>query len=242
VDELAALFDELGAGAADASDVDAYFAHLPRNAGALLVAGGDAGRLLVALAQRGLHVHGVESTPSKLQRCEARLRAAGHDTPVFRQELDALNLPFRYAGALIAAKAWQMLDPLRIDAAVASVRAHLVTPGMLLLQAFIADDAQHPPGAPIVEIERVKLEDASVITRRCERRIDAEAQTFESIERYERRVGTDVVAREDVTIRSCWRTPEEMLALLLATGFAQARIEEIGSTRPGRSYVIVASL
>ncbi|HZQ62365.1 MAG TPA: hypothetical protein VFC24_13505 [Casimicrobiaceae bacterium] len=240
--DLPSRFDASSTPALAPSAVEWYASRLPRDQGTLLIAGGDAGRLITSLAQCGMHAHGVEGSASAVEHCSDRLRSIAPDTPVFRQDLGQLNLPFRYAGALIAPDGWQWLDAARVDAAIARVHAHLIAPGVLLLCGIVPDDAEHPPGAPLVEIERVKLDDASVITRRSERRVDRDAQAIESIERYERRSGAKVIERADVTRRLCWRTPEEMLALVLATGFAQARIEDIAATRPGRTYAIVASL
>ena len=75
----------------------------------------------------GINVHGVDASPAMVASCEARLAAAGLATPLFRQDVATLNLPFRYAAAFVAAGSFQLLtDPAAAQKALARIRAHLV--------------------------------------------------------------------------------------------------------------------
>lgn len=242
--ELAALFHDLHSSQATASDVDWYVARLPRDAGTLLVAGGDAGRLLLAFCVRGLHAHGIDSSQAALVQCERRLAGAGQSAPLFRQDLDTLNLPFRYAGAMIGASMWQAVHRARTAEALQRLRAHFVDPGVLIIECVTPEYAQHPPGASIIEIERVKLDDGSMITRRSERQVDAEAQRMELTERYERRSGAAVTMREDARATMAWYTSDEMLELVHDAGFANGRVENLRTLEPDEAtrFAVIASL
>jgi len=176
---------------------------------------------------------------------QQRLSDAGANATLFRQELDQLNLPFRYAAAFVAAHAWQSLDQRRGARALELLRGHLIDPGVLLLQGYIPDVAAHPPGAPLIEIERKRQSDGSIITRRRERRVDRDAQLILQNERYEQRIGARVVAREDLKSTLAWYSPEEGIELMHASGFAGAQIVEEELPLPfapaeGRAFLLRA--
>ena len=126
---------------------------LPRDAGTLLDAMTGSGGLLVPLLDAGFNVHGADASETALARCSARLKSIGRSTQLFRQSVTALNLPFRYGAAFISGGAFQSLTE-RVAAldALLRIRAHLIDPGLLLLDLFVPGEAAHPPGAPIVEL------------------------------------------------------------------------------------------
>ena len=58
-----------------------------------------------------------------------------------------LNLPSRYAAAYIAGGAFQLLaDPITALDALLRIRAHLIDPGLLLLDLFVPDAGRTPSG------------------------------------------------------------------------------------------------
>ncbi len=127
------------------------------------------GRLMIPLMQLGLNVHGADASPAMLASCEARLGAAALTTPLFRQDAVTLNLPFRYAAAFVAAGSFQLLvDPIAAQKALERIRAHLVAPGVLLMDLYVPAEAAHPPGAPVVHVQTVTLPDGTKIARRSE--------------------------------------------------------------------------
>src|SRR5207245_8672889 len=67
---------------------------------ASLEAMSGSGRLLIPLLQQGRNVHGADLSPAMVESCAARLSAAGLSTPLFRQDVVTLNLPFRYVAAI----------------------------------------------------------------------------------------------------------------------------------------------
>lgn len=226
--ELAATFREHAESTPSAADIDWYARLVPRDRGPVLDALCGTGRLMLALLERDCPVHGVEQDPALYGVCSRRLRDAGRDVPLFRQDLQALNLPFRYAMAFVAGGAFQQLiDPVAIALALSRLRAHLVDPGVLVMELAIPTHAAHPPGAPIVEIERVTCADGSSITLRSEIRVDVDAARMERRERYERRAGRGLAGREDQRLMRTWYREDEALALLHEAGFRTARIEAL---------------
>ena len=192
------------------------------------------GRVLVPLTEEGFRVHGVDVSEAMLASCAARLRTAGRDARLFRQNVAALNVPFRYAATFIAAGSLQLLigqDAVR--EALGRIRAHLVEPAVLLLDLFVPDAALHPPGAPVVEIRNVVLPDGSHIVHRSETTCDPQRRRVCIASRYERRVSGQIVARDDERIEFTWYAEEEILSLLRMTGYGDVRIEPAAWPRGG---------
>src|SRR4051812_5449109 len=65
-----------------------------------------AGRVLIPLVAQGFKVHGADAAPSMIARCEEKLAAQALATTLFRQDVAALNVPFRYGVAYVAGGAF----------------------------------------------------------------------------------------------------------------------------------------
>src|SRR5690348_14532034 len=243
---LRAQFDEAIAPRADPAEVAWYAARLPRDAGVVLQPMTGHGRLLIPLSEAGYALHGVDASAACLARCRAGVEAAGHAAELFRQETDSLNLPFRYAAAFFADRTFQRLpDRRRALDALLRIRAHLVDPGLLLIDFFVPAEAAHPPGAPVVEFRIVKLPDGTQIARRSEAVVDAAARRSTVRSRFERRRGTRVMAREDDTCFLTWYGERQIAELVADAGFHDIRCEDMPSFpplggAPGRRFAVLA--
>jgi SAM-dependent methyltransferase len=223
---LATLFYDADKPFAAKEELAWYGARLPRDAGAILEAMAGSGRVLVPLTGEGFRVHGVDISEAMLASCAARLRSAGHEARLFRQNITALNVPFRYGAAFIAAGSLQLLTAQdAVLEALARIRAHLVAPALLLLDLFVPDAALHPPGAPVVEFGSAILPDGSQIVRRSESTCDPEHRRLYVASRYERRAAGQIVARDDELVTSTWYKEDEILSMLRHVGYSEARIE-----------------
>jgi len=217
---LCTLFYDADTPRASSAEVDWYAERLPRGSGPVLEAMAGSGRLLLPLLERRINVHGVDLSPAMIASCEARLAAAGLATSIFRQDVVALNLPFRYAAAIIAAGSFQLLtDPVAAQKALARIRAHLVAPGLLLMDLCIPAEALHPPGAPEVQVQTVTLPDATKLARRAEVAVDAEGKRIDIRSRFEQRERAKIIAREDETLAVTWYTEDEIVALVREAGY-----------------------
>lgn len=222
---LCQRFYDADKGYAEDGEVAWYASRLPRDAGPVLDVMCGSGRVLVPLAREGLHVHGVDDSAAMLASCEARLAREGLVAPLFRQDVAALNVPFRYGAAFVAAGSLQLLvDPATMRRALARVRAHLVPPALLLLDLVVPDVALHPPGAPLVEVRSVKLDDGSRITLRSETVVDGAGRRIDMRNRYELRARDAPVLREDETLSLTWLDEDEVRGLLDAAGYADVAI------------------
>ncbi len=237
---LATLFYDADRPRAGDAEVAWYEARLPRDAGPVLDAMAGSGRLLVPLLEAGLQVHGVDSSEAMLASCERRLESAGRSTRLYRQNVATLNLPSRYAAAYVAAGAFQLLaDPIAALDALLRIRAHLLDPGLLLLDLFVPTQVEHPPGAPIVEVRTVSPGEGVRIGLRSETVLDVAMRRIDVRTRYERRDRAAITAREDETRALTWYSEEEALRLLGDAGYRDLRAEPLAwSGEGGRHFAV----
>lgn len=235
------FYDSLRPRASDA-EVAWYATRLPRDAGPVLDAMAGSGRLLVPLLEAGFQVHGVDSSEAMLASCERRLAAAGRSAPLYRQSVAALNLPTRYAAALIAGGAFQLLAD-RISAldALLRIRAHLIDPGLLLLDLFVPTQAEHPPGAPIVEVRTVTPGEGVRIGLRSETILNVDKRRIDVKTRYEKRDRTAITAREDETLALTWYSEEEAMTLVRDAGYRYLSSEPLAWSREGGRHFAVTA-
>jgi SAM-dependent methyltransferase len=223
---LAAQFYDADKPLAPQSEVDWYLERLPVGDEAVLEVMCGTGRLLLPLIDMDVNLHGCDSSPAMLAGCEARLEDIGYETTLFLQDATTLNLPFRYRAAFVAAGSLQLIaDPVAAGRALARIRAHLVDPGVLLLDFFVPDEAVHPPGAPVVEARTLPLYDGLKIAHRSETTIDVDARRIDVRSRYEKRSGPMILAREDELVSLTWYDEDEAVALVAGAGFADVRVE-----------------
>lgn len=183
------------------------------------------GRVLVPLAARGHKMHGVDLSAARLAQCEARLAARQLTAPLFRQDVTQMNLPFRYGCALVAGAAFQFVtDPAAALGALGRVRAHLVAPGTLLIDAEVPAASVQRLGAPLVEVRTARLADGSQIALRSETTWWADARLVRADHRYAHRMGAQRLAEEHETVTRVWYPPEELAALVREAGFEDVRL------------------
>lgn len=222
---LCAQFYDADKPAAPAAEIAWYAERLPRDAGPVLEPMCGSGRLLVPLVDAGFNVHGADTSPAMLARCEGRLGPARHEGRLFRQDIAELNLPFRYAAAFITAGSFQLItDPARARAALLHVRSHLVLPGILLADFFVPADGEQRIAAPLVEVRSVQLADGTRIALRSETTMYPDARLARTDSRYVHRRGNDLLAEENEALAFTWYAPDDIAALVLAAGFSAVDI------------------
>ncbi len=221
----------------------AWYAHrLPQNSGPLLELMCGSGRLLVPLVADGFKLHGVDASASMLASCDARLVERALASPLFRQDLVQLNLPFRYSAAFVAAGSLQLLtDPGATVLALQRVRAHLIDPGLLLLDMFVPSESSQRLGTPLVELQRVKLADGTHITLRSESTMNAEARMWRFGHRYSHRRGATLLAEEYEEMALTWYSQEEISAVLVEAGFGNVACEPSPRDGGDETYFTVSA-
>jgi len=242
---LSALFYDADKPVAPPGEIAWYAARLPRDAGPILEPMCGSGRLLVPLVDAGFNVHGVDASAAMLARCETRLGARA-PVPLFRQDVTALNLPFRYAAAFFAAGSLQLLaDPLLARAALERVRAHLVAPARLVLDLFVPPAHEQRIAAPLVEVRTASLPDGTRIALRSETTMHPDARVAHTTSRYVHRRGNHLIAEESESLALTWYAPEDIAALVASAGFTD--VDTVASPREGaagdaQSFALTASV
>ncbi len=164
----ASFFDATHPRAGDA-ELAWYAQRIPASTTLALDVMCGAGRVLVPLVAQGAKVHGVDASPSMVARCEAKLAAQSLAATLFRQDVVALNLPFRYGAAFVAGSAFdEIADPAAAAAALERIRAHLVAPALLVIDCDVPSTTLQRLAAPLVEVRTARLADGSQIVLRSE--------------------------------------------------------------------------
>jgi SAM-dependent methyltransferase len=242
-DVLRARFDDAARPAAASGEIDWYVERLPRDAGLVLDAMCGSGRLLVPLVLRGVSMHGADASGAALALATARLAAAGRSTLLYRQALPALNLPTRYAAAILDGDAFQRIaDPVAARVALERLRAHLVEPGFLIVDARVPPFAHARFGAPLVELTSVALGDGSQIRLRAETSVDTDARLARTDARYTHRHGAVALAEEHARRATTWYDAGELAELVASAGFRDVAEEPTprASEAGERGYVVTA--
>jgi ubiquinone/menaquinone biosynthesis C-methylase UbiE len=236
------LFQDATCPRASEQDLAAFLPHLTGDVSLALDVMCGCGRVLVPCVERGAKVHGVDRSPAMLALCEAKLASHGLAATLFRQDAVDLNVPFRYGAAFIAGGAFGLVsDPLAARAALERIRAHLVPPGMLVVECRIPDSAQQRLAAPLVEVTEVKLADGSRIVRRSETTWTPEAKLARAQHRYPPRRGNERLGEEHETIVATWYEREEIAGLVREAGFGTVAIEEWpGETAMSDAFLVSA--
>jgi len=243
---LSARFYDADKPHAPAAELAFYAASLPRDAGGVLEPMCGSGRLLVPLAEAGFSVDGADVSAAMLARCEARLAqsAPPRAARLFRQDIADLNVPFRYAAAFIGAGSFQLLtDPTRAREALLQIRAHLVDPGVLVLDLFVPSEGDQRIAAPLIEVRSVTLDDATRIALRSETTMYPDARLARTESRYVHRRGPALLAEETESVALTWYTPEDIAALVRAVGFTTVDIgPPARPAAPGEAFSVRAAL
>ncbi|HSC99092.1 MAG TPA: class I SAM-dependent methyltransferase [Casimicrobiaceae bacterium] len=215
---------------------------LPADAGTLIEPMCGYGRLLVPLVESGFCVHGVDASAAMLAECESRLARAACTTTLFRQDVAELNVPFRYAAAFIGGGAFQrLIDAERARTALARIRAHLVEPGLLLLDLHVPAESAQRIAAPLVEVRSAVLHDGSRIAQRSETTMYPEARLARTQSRYVHRRGHDLLREETESFALTWYEPEDIMALVQCAGFRDVVVgASAGTAADGRAFSIRA--
>jgi hypothetical protein len=205
---------------ASAAEIEFHRGRIARE-GPSLVAPCGIGRLLVPLAGAGVALHGVDPSARALAIAEARLHDAGCNALLVRQPLDELNLAFRYRAAIVPDGTIECFaDPVRLQEGLRRIALHLVAPATLTLAFGVPPEARHAPAAPLVEVQSATTSDGARIVRRSETTVDVDTRRIDRVDRFEKRDGRAIVARQDERITATWHERDEIAPLLEAAGFA----------------------
>ena len=193
------------------SDVDGTVERIVELAGPgsrVLELGVGTGRLALPLAQRGLDVHGVDTSPEMLDRLRAK--AGAERVAVIEGDMAALEPPGPFALVFVAYNTlFNLTSAAAQQACFESVAARLVPGGRFVVEAFVPDERASGSYVEVRELtaDRVVLG----VSRADHPNQRAEGQFVELVD------GTPVRLRP-WAIR--WATPEELDTMAAGAGLS----------------------
>jgi SAM-dependent methyltransferase len=130
-------------------DHDFYKAVIEQAGWLALDVGCGAGRLLRSYLRAGLAVEGVDMAADMLAMCREKARAEGLQTVLYKQPLQALDLPQRYAAIIVPCGSFVCV--MGRDHALEALRrfyAHLLPGGILAFNVYLPDYDYSQPYNP----------------------------------------------------------------------------------------------
>jgi SAM-dependent methyltransferase len=166
-------------------DISFYLALAQRTGSPILELGCGTGRLVVALAQAGHSVVGVDNLPAMLARAQEKVTAAGPElagrVQLLPADLRQLALERRFALAILAVNTFMHLsNPQDQARALAGICGHLSPGGLLVLDLFHPHPAVLTPSEGQVLLERVLTdpETGDPVLKFVSQRVDHAEQTI----------------------------------------------------------------
>jgi ubiquinone/menaquinone biosynthesis C-methylase UbiE len=186
------------------------------------------GRIVLDYRQQGIDIDGLDNSPEMLEICRAKAERMGLSATLYRQDMEALDLPRSYRTILAPSSALQLVpDP---DSARDTLRRwfeHL-EPGGALATPFSFDWREGEPFDTGWELlfERLRPEDGATVRHWTRERRDPERQQWHTESRFEVEVGGGIVTTEHHrrSPEGRWYTQAEARELFHEAGFATVRL------------------
>ncbi|MBZ0137276.1 MAG: class I SAM-dependent methyltransferase [Planctomycetes bacterium] len=181
------------------------------------------GRFLVPLLRRGLRIDGFDPSRPMLQACRTKLAAAGLETGLWLQSLEALDLPVReYDAAFIPASSFCLIvDRDAARQALLRLRAHLAARAVVLIEFELpqagADWPRETARTVTVGGRQIRL------ASRVQYDPDEQLETYTNV--YELRQSGRVTRTEHEVLRLRCYSPDAMRTELEGAGFHDVGIE-----------------
>jgi SAM-dependent methyltransferase len=227
------------------TDTAWYRAVVEQGAGPALDVGCGTGRTLLDLLARGFDVDGLDNSPEMLALCRAKGEAAGYDmaSRLHRGEMQALDLPRRYATIFVPSTSIQLLtDPADLDRAFGAFHGHLARGGRIAVSFRTVpwNASEWPEGKEPADGEwsdwlrdaKAEREDGAIVRRWFRGRWRPQMQRSDGEYRYEVTKDGAVIAAEVLgeAFRVC--SLDEAVARATAAGFADVHAYRENSFDP----------
>ena len=223
----AEMWDHMG-GDSHGPDVDFYARKIQDNPGPALDLTCGSGRHLLRYLKMGLDVEGVDASEVMLANCRRKGAEQGLAPVLYRQSMQALDLPRRYQTIFISQGSFQLLaDRGEAMETLRRCHAHLRPGGQLLFETFLPGEAlqdhqvdpsdrqQTPWVGPVVR----PRDGANVTAYSWTESADRFEQMKVEKRRYEAEKSGEIIEREFHTMSLRWYFKYEMITMLEQAGF-----------------------
>jgi SAM-dependent methyltransferase len=205
------------------ADVEVHVAFARRFGDPVLELGCGSGRLLAPLAQAGLDVTGVDSSPVMLERARARLDRLGLSATLVEQRMEALDLARRFRTIVVGLDSFGLLTR-RVDQrrALSAVRSLMTHDGRFVVDVANGNlrGASEPGEELLHDITAPDPATGRPITKFVLRRPLPAEQVDELRFFYDEQDAQGYLRRTAVDLRLRWFTRFEIELLLESTGLA----------------------
>jgi len=207
------------------ADVEVHVALARRFGGPVLELACGTGRLVAPLAQAGLDVTGVDSSPKMLARARDRLARLGLHADLIEQPIQSLQVTRRFRTIVLGLDSFGLLlrrtDQLSTLRCAREAAAH---DGRLVLDVANGNlrGANEPAEELLHDITAPDPDSGRPITKFVLRRPNVAEQTDELLCFYDEQDERGYLRRTNVELRLRWFTRNELELLLESSGWAVA--------------------
>jgi SAM-dependent methyltransferase len=210
----------------------AFYLKHARTNGPVLEAMCGSGRFLIPLMQAGIDLDGLDASSDMLGACKRHCSERGLEPRLYQQFLHEMNLPRKYNLVFIPAGSFALITDLtQIREALKHLHDVMLPGGKLLLEVDLHLNLESNSSGNWCG-RWVKRPDGAILSLSWLTTLDAQTQTYTSLERYEvfkdgRLLETEL---EETAGRSYM--PGELEALLEEAGFVEVRTFKLLSDQP----------
>jgi SAM-dependent methyltransferase len=223
-----------------------YLGHARQANGPVLEAMCGSGRFLIPLMQAGIDLDGVDASSDMLGACQRHCTqqgiGRGLEPRLYQQFLHEMDLPRKYNLVFIPAGSFALITDLtQIREALKRLHDVLLPGGKLLLEVDLHLNLESNRSGNWCG-RWVKRPDGAILNLSWLTTLDAQTQTYTSLERYEvfkdgRLLETEI---EETVGRSYM--PNELEALLEEAGFVEVRTFKLLSDQPADQTVLEVTI
>ena len=135
--ENAQVYDVLFGAAVSQAELDFYATLIRQFGEPVLELACGTGRIIMALAQSGWEIHGLDLSSAMIERARQKAQTAGMDIPFHCADMRNFAIGRRFGFIFIPCQSFQHLYARRdVEECLAAVRSHLLPSGAFLIQVF----------------------------------------------------------------------------------------------------------
>jgi SAM-dependent methyltransferase len=213
-----------------------YLEHARQANGAVLEAMCGSGRFLIPLMQASIDLDGLDASSDMLDACKCHCtqRGLGRELEprLYQQFLHEMDLPRKYKLVFIPAGSFALITDLtQIREALKRLRDVLLPGGRLLLEVDLHLNLESNPSGNWCG-RWIKRPDGAILNLSWLTTLEAQTQTYASLERYEVFKDGQLIETELEETAGRSYMPGELEALLEEAGFVEVRTFKLLSDQP----------
>jgi SAM-dependent methyltransferase len=230
--KLCTQFYDIDKPTAPPEELAFYLKHARQANGPVLEAMCGSGRFLIPLMQAGIDLDGVDASSDMLGACQRHCAERGLEPRLYQEFLHEMNLPRKYNLIFIPAGSFALITDLpQIREALKRLHDVLLPDGKLLLEVDLHLNLESNRSGNWSG-RWIKRPDGAILNLSWLTTLDAQTQTYTSLERYEVFKDGQLLETELEETAGHSYMPGELEALLEEAGFVEVRTFKLLSDQP----------